>query len=188
MNWALPERYLLNEYLMTELAEAVMLVTCSSEMICLNLGQTLTFLTDVFMVFFTLFRWQLWWSLSKASVRVHHALIRQSYGSKVLTVEQDLWCGDLLPVMCWKCSCDDITICVTVWCTLIGVLGGEYLDTYPHTLFLHHSQLIRVITLLFDICRVADKSLAFPISCFPICSTTKIIFLGWVKEVRTTKS
>jgi hypothetical protein len=31
--------------------------------------------------------------------------------------------------------------------------------------------------------RGADKSLAFP-----ICSTTKRIFLGWVKEVRTTKS
>jgi hypothetical protein len=30
--------------------------------------------------------------------------------------------------------------------------------------------------------RGADKSLAFP-----ICSTTKRIFLGWVKEVRTTK-
>jgi hypothetical protein len=29
---------------------------------------------------------------------------------------------------------------------------------------------------------------AFPISYFPICSTTKRIFLGWVKEVRTTKS
>jgi hypothetical protein len=29
----------------------------------------------------------------------------------------------------------------------------------------------------------ADKSLAFP-----ICSTTKRIFLGWAKEVRTTKS
>jgi hypothetical protein len=29
----------------------------------------------------------------------------------------------------------------------------------------------------------ADKPLAFP-----ICGTTKIIFLGWVKEVRTTKS
>jgi hypothetical protein len=36
--------------------------------------------------------------------------------------------------------------------------------------------------------RGADKSLAFPISYFSICSTTKIIFLGWVKEVRTTKS
>jgi hypothetical protein len=34
----------------------------------------------------------------------------------------------------------------------------------------------------------ADKSLAFPISYFPTCSTTKGIFLGWVKEVRTTKS
>jgi hypothetical protein len=36
--------------------------------------------------------------------------------------------------------------------------------------------------------RTADKSLAFPISYFPVCSTTKRIFLGWVKEVRTTKS
>jgi hypothetical protein len=31
--------------------------------------------------------------------------------------------------------------------------------------------------------RGADKSLVFP-----ICSTAKRIFLGWVKEVRTTKS
>jgi hypothetical protein len=31
-------------------------------------------------------------------------------------------------------------------------------------------------------------SLAFLISSFLICSTIKIIFLGWVKEVRTTKS
>jgi hypothetical protein len=30
--------------------------------------------------------------------------------------------------------------------------------------------------------RGADKSLAFP-----ICSTTKNFFLGWVKEVRKTK-
>jgi hypothetical protein len=29
----------------------------------------------------------------------------------------------------------------------------------------------------------ADKYMAFP-----ICCTNKIIFLGWVKEVRTTKS
>jgi hypothetical protein len=36
--------------------------------------------------------------------------------------------------------------------------------------------------------RDADKSLAFPISYFPVCSTAKIIFLGWVKEVITTKS
>jgi hypothetical protein len=36
--------------------------------------------------------------------------------------------------------------------------------------------------------RGADKSVAFPISYFLICSTTKRIFLGWVKEVRTTKS
>jgi hypothetical protein len=34
----------------------------------------------------------------------------------------------------------------------------------------------------------ADKCLAFSISYFPICSTTKRIFLGWVTEVRTTKS
>jgi hypothetical protein len=34
-----------------------------------------------------------------------------------------------------------------------------------------------------SILRGADKSLASP-----ICSTTKIIFFGWVKEVRTTKS
>jgi hypothetical protein len=33
----------------------------------------------------------------------------------------------------------------------------------------------------------ADKSLAFPVSYFTICSTTKRIFLGWVKEVRTRK-
>jgi hypothetical protein len=36
--------------------------------------------------------------------------------------------------------------------------------------------------------RGADNSLAFPISYFLICSTTKRFFLGWVKEVRTTKS
>jgi hypothetical protein len=36
--------------------------------------------------------------------------------------------------------------------------------------------------------RGADKSLALPISYFHICSKTKIIFFGWVKEVRTTKS
>jgi hypothetical protein len=41
---------------------------------------------------------------------------------------------------------------------------------------------------LFRVRGGADKSLAFPISYFPICSTTKIIFLGWVKEVRTMKS
>jgi hypothetical protein len=39
-----------------------------------------------------------------------------------------------------------------------------------------------------NIRRGADKSLAFTISCFPLVSTTKRIFLGWVKEVRTTKS
>jgi hypothetical protein len=39
-----------------------------------------------------------------------------------------------------------------------------------------------------QVSRGADMSLTFPISYFPICSTTKRIFLGWVKEVRTTKS
>jgi hypothetical protein len=43
--------------------------------------------------------------------------------------------------------------------------------------------------MVMDLCHVkdiptgADKSLAFP-----ICSTTKRILLGWVKEVGTTKS
>jgi hypothetical protein len=41
---------------------------------------------------------------------------------------------------------------------------------------------------LYFYSRGADKSLAFPSSYFPICSTTKITFLGWVKEVRTAKS
>jgi hypothetical protein len=36
--------------------------------------------------------------------------------------------------------------------------------------------------------RGADKSSAFPVSYFRICSTTKRLLLGWVKEVRTTKS
>jgi hypothetical protein len=34
----------------------------------------------------------------------------------------------------------------------------------------------------------ADKSLVFPISPYLICSTTKRIFLGWVREVTITKS
>jgi hypothetical protein len=34
----------------------------------------------------------------------------------------------------------------------------------------------------------ADNSLAFHIFVFPIGSTNKMFFLGWVKEVRTTKS
>jgi hypothetical protein len=29
---------------------------------------------------------------------------------------------------------------------------------------------------------------AYKSSAFPVCSTTKRIFLGWAKEVRTTKS
>jgi hypothetical protein len=35
----------------------------------------------------------------------------------------------------------------------------------------------------YDLRKAADKFLAFP-----ICSITKRTFLGWVKEVRTTKS
>jgi hypothetical protein len=44
-----------------------------------------------------------------------------------------------------------------------------------------------IFTCSVQILRGADKSLAFLISYFPICSTIKRIFLGWVKEVRTTK-
>jgi hypothetical protein len=40
-----------------------------------------------------------------------------------------------------------------------------------------------IVTIIYVVRRGADKSLAFP-----VCSTTKRIFLGWVKEVRTTKS
>jgi hypothetical protein len=36
--------------------------------------------------------------------------------------------------------------------------------------------------------RGADKFLVFPSSYFPICSTTKRFFLGWVKGIKTTKS
>jgi hypothetical protein len=43
------------------------------------------------------------------------------------------------------------------------------------------------ISLFWDIHRAADRFLAFPISYFPVCSTTKIIFLGLVKEVITTE-
>jgi hypothetical protein len=39
-----------------------------------------------------------------------------------------------------------------------------------------------------DVRRGSAKSWAFPISYFPICSTTERIFLGWVKEVRTMTS
>jgi hypothetical protein len=49
----------------------------------------------------------------------------------------------------------------------------DLLTTYTHDL---------------ELCRGPDKSFAFPNSYFLICSTTKRIFLGWVKEVRTTKS
>jgi hypothetical protein len=45
-----------------------------------------------------------------------------------------------------------------------------------------------IICTLHPILMGADKSLAFPISYIPTCSKTKRSSLGWVKEVRTTKS
>jgi hypothetical protein len=52
-----------------------------------------------------------------------------------------------------------------------------------YTLFIRVThKLLTTAIYTFQTCRGADKSLAFP-----ICSTIKIIFLGWVKEVRTTK-
>jgi hypothetical protein len=60
-----------------------------------------------------------------------------------------------------------------------------YLLTYGAEPFLRicQSKILRG-----NVYRGADKSLGFLISNFPICSTTKIIFLKWVKEVRTTNS
>jgi hypothetical protein len=49
-------------------------------------------------------------------------------------------------------------------------------------------ELCLALSVIWEVRKDADKSLAFPVSYFPICSTTKIIFLGWVKEVRTTNS
>jgi hypothetical protein len=50
--------------------------------------------------------------------------------------------------------------------------------------FLHIQEyFIDMLAQRLDIRRGTDKSLAFP-----IFRTTKRIFLGWVKEVRTTKS
>jgi hypothetical protein len=54
--------------------------------------------------------------------------------------------------------------------------------------FCYHLCLYIVTCMSVTIRRGADKSLAFPISYFPICSTTKRIFLGRVKEVRSMKS
>jgi hypothetical protein len=46
---------------------------------------------------------------------------------------------------------------------------------------------VTLITIMAELRQVvlrgAEKSLAFP-----ICTTTERIFLGWVKEVRTTKT
>jgi hypothetical protein len=57
---------------------------------------------------------------------------------------------------------------------LIGSLGLIFV--FPIYLCLETSS-------IYPIYVGADKSLAFP-----ICSTAKIISLGWVKEVRTKKS
>jgi hypothetical protein len=54
-------------------------------------------------------------------------------------------------------------------------------------MFLTESVEKNITDILYQLGRGADKSLAFAISYFPICSTTKGIFLEWVKEVRITK-
>jgi hypothetical protein len=65
---------------------------------------------------------------------------------------------------------------------------------YPLTMWTRMFCAVKVPSLILnkerggEVRRAADKSLAFPISYFPICSATKRIFLGWFKEVRTTKS
>jgi hypothetical protein len=55
---------------------------------------------------------------------------------------------------------------------------------YVHIYVTHSVQL----KLSLNIRRSVDKSLSFPVSYFPICSTTKRIFLRWIKEVRIKKS
>jgi hypothetical protein len=45
----------------------------------------------------------------------------------------------------------------------------------------------RIMAVFESLRRAADKSLVFPVSKFPICSTNQRIFLEYVKEVRTTK-
>jgi hypothetical protein len=69
------------------------------------------------------------------------------------------------------------------------VSGYDELFTFcPYHPFFIISRSNRQNPLLITVSLTTYKSLAFPISYFPIFSTTKIIFLGWVKEVRTTKS
>jgi hypothetical protein len=53
---------------------------------------------------------------------------------------------------------------------------------------LHQAEMQKWAKINVPIGRGADKSLAFPVAYFTICSTTKRFFLGWVKEVRTMKS
>jgi hypothetical protein len=56
-------------------------------------------------------------------------------------------------------------------------LRGKYMYTSKHI------NATGCLNTILHIHRDAGKSLAFP-----ICSTTKRMFLGWVEELRTTKS
>jgi hypothetical protein len=60
------------------------------------------------------------------------------------------------------------------------------LNGLPQTIEL--STAIALVNLVLLVRRGADEFLACSFSHFPIYSTTKRIVLGWVKEVRTTKS
>jgi hypothetical protein len=70
--------------------------------------------------------------------------------------------------------------------SVVEVKDGGATPSLPHMYSRHIANEAR--GKFYLIRRGADKSLAFPIFYFPICSTTETIFLGWVKEVRTTKS
>jgi hypothetical protein len=84
---------------------------------------------------------------------------------------------------CWWRICREVT--VSSWLEYhITLLFISICDLFTDSLLFHMTLVChRFYIFLFYIRRGAEKSLAFP-----ICSTTKIIFLGWVKEVRTTKS
>jgi hypothetical protein len=66
-------------------------------------------------------------------------------------------------------------------CTAERTVGGACQLCLVFPLFQHQDSGERILC-------YADKFLAFPVFYFPICTTTKRIFLGWVKEVRTMKS
>jgi hypothetical protein len=88
-------------------------------------------------------------------------LLRTATTADSRTVFCKIWGSQAMNVKC--CS---LPVCGVFW-------SGRSLPTFLRSIGLR---------------RCADKSLFFPISYFPACSTTKIIFLGRVKEVRTTKS